>query len=95
MAQRAGCTTGAVTYYFANREAMVAAIAESLFEEFENSLDLSRDDIRAGFERWLDWSAGHPDGWLATFQLLAYARHEPAFAAVYQRLYANYRKMLT
>lgn len=96
VAQRAGCTTGAVTYYFANKEAMVVAIAESLFDQFDGFLEISHDNIRAGFEQWLDWTtAEDPDAWLATFQLLAHARHEPAFAEVYQRRYAKFRDSLT
>ena len=35
VAARAGCSTGAVTYYFANKEAMVATVAEALFDEFD------------------------------------------------------------
>lgn len=96
VAQRAGCTTGAVTYYFANKEAMVAAIAENLFDQFDTFLDVTQDDIKAGFERWLDWTnSAESDFWLAQFQLLAHARHEPAFADIYQRRYAKYRDALT
>jgi len=96
VAEQAGCTTGAVTYYFANKEAMVVAIAESLFDQFDAFLEASQADIKAGFKLWLDWtSAEDPDAWLATFQLLAHARHEPAFAAVYQRRYAKFRDTMT
>ena len=95
VAQRAGCTTGAVTYYFENKEAMVTAIAESLFDDFDNLRKLSQDDVRAGLNRWLDWTkAEDPSAWLATIQLLVHARHEPAFAAVYQRRYDSYRQGL-
>ena len=97
VAERAGCTTGAVTYYFANKEEMVAAIAESLFDQFDAQLGrgLDRIDVKEGFRRWLDWtSARDPDAWLAGLQLLAHARQEPAFAAVYQRRYARYREAL-
>src|SRR5271169_4609571 len=38
VAARAGCSTGAVTYYFANKEAMVAKVAEALFDEFDEWL---------------------------------------------------------
>ncbi len=97
VAQRAGCTTGAVTYYFANKEEMVTAVVESLFDQFDAQLGRGQDriDVRVGFQRWLDWTnAKDPDAWLAGFQLLAHARHEPAFAAVYQRRYARYRTAL-
>jgi AcrR family transcriptional regulator len=96
VAQRGGCTTGTVTYYFANKEEMLAAVVESLFDQFDTFLDVSQDDIKAGFERWLNWTkAEDADAWLAQFQLLAHARHEPAFAAIYQRRYARYREALT
>ncbi len=94
VAQRAGCTTGAVTYYFENKEAMVVALAESLFDQYDALLEQGRErvDIRTGIQRWLDWTkADDPDTWLVGFQLLAYARSEPRLAAVYQRRYAQYR----
>nr|WP_216361201.1 TetR/AcrR family transcriptional regulator [Caulobacter mirabilis] len=96
VAQHAGCTTGAVTYYFDSREAMVAAVAENLFDQFDLTLGLGRRlDLRTGFRRWLDWAeAEDSDAWLAGFQLLAHARHEPALAAIYQRRYARYRQVL-
>lgn len=92
VAQRAGCTTGAVTYYFANKEAMVAAVTEHLFDRFDTLLDLDGTEQR--FARWLEWAGSDSDLWLAQFQLLALARHEPAFAAIFQRRYANYRRTL-
>lgn len=98
VAQRAGCTTGAVTYYFANKEEMVIAVAESLFDQFDTLLGKGqhRIDVRVGLQRWLDWINSHdPEPWQAAFQLLAHARHEPAFAAVYRRRYARYREVLT
>ena len=96
VAQQAGYTTGAVTYYFANKEAMVTAIVEHLFDEFDAMLDIGPEvsDIKRRFERWLALNADS-DVWLAQFQLLAQARHEPAFAAVYQRRYARYREVLS
>ncbi len=98
VAQRAECTTGAVTYYFANKEKMVTAVAESLFDQFDAQLGKGQDriDVRVGLQRWLSWiNSDDPEPWQAAFQLLAHARHEPAFAAVYQRRYARYRDALT
>jgi AcrR family transcriptional regulator len=94
VAERAGCTTGQVTYYFSSREGMMAAVLESRFDLFDalTQREHGRGDIRAGFERWLDWAnAEDPKERLAGFQLLAHARHEPALAVVYQRRYARYR----
>lgn len=98
VAQRAGCTTGAMTYYFANKEGMVTAIAESLFDDFDDLLKFDKEqiDIRIILKQWLDLTnSDKPDGWLALFQLLAHARHEPEFAAVFQRRYVRYRRSLT
>jgi AcrR family transcriptional regulator len=94
VAERAGCSTGAVTYYFANREEMMAAVIESQFDDYDAMLKASEDkiDIRAGLKRWLDSLSANGTGeWVASFQLLSLARHEPALAAVYQRRYARYR----
>jgi len=95
VAERAGCSTGAVTYYFANREEMMAAVIESQFDMFDAMLKVSdgdKVDIRGGLKRWLDsLGAGGEGEWVAIFQLLSLARHEPALAAVYQRRYARYR----
>lgn len=95
VAQRAGCTTGAVTYYFANKEAMMAAVIESRFDAFDALLgrDGAQIDLRASVRRWLDLTRSDAGGgWVVGLQLLAHARHDPALAAVYQRRYGRYRE---
>ncbi|MBX3491352.1 MAG: TetR family transcriptional regulator C-terminal domain-containing protein [Parvibaculum sp.] len=92
VAQRAGCTTGAVTYYFENKEAMVAAVIEHLFDQFDTLLDFA--DIKERFRRWLDMTGADADLWMAQFQLLAVARHEPTLAVIFQRRYTRYRRVL-
>ena len=95
VATKAGYTTGAVTYYFENKEALVAAIIEQMFDEWDD-LTVSQDqpyDTKARMRRWLAMNADS-DVWLAQFQLLARARHEPAFAEIYERRYAAYRAHL-
>lgn len=96
VAERAGCTTGAVTYYFANKTEMMAAVIESRFDLFDTVLEVqARLNIKAGFERWLAMTGSEDSGtWVAGFQLLAYARREPTLAAIYQRRYARYRHVL-
>ncbi|MGI5336602.1 TetR/AcrR family transcriptional regulator [Streptomyces sp. CA-181903] len=96
VAQRAGCTTGTVTYYFANKEELVAAVAESRFDAFDALLGPGRDHpgIRAVLERWLSRAAGDPEFWPVMSQLLAHARYEPAFATVIERRYARHRAIL-
>jgi len=96
VAQKAGCTTGAVSYYFANKEAMMAALVESRFDVFDKLLEFQADDlagVRESFERWFEVTTTEDAVWMAGLQLLAYARHEPALAAAYQRRYAHYRKV--
>jgi len=95
VAQRAGCTTGAVSYYFANKEAMMAALIESRFDLFDKLLEMGDDaaGVRRSFERWLEITTADDAVWMAGFQLLAYARHEPTLAAAYQRRYARYREV--
>jgi AcrR family transcriptional regulator len=87
VAEQAGCTTGALTYAFANKEAMVQAVIESLFDEFDTWIhpDREPEEIRAIMERWLNWASTEPNGRLVLIQLLVHARREPALAAVVQR----------
>jgi AcrR family transcriptional regulator len=96
VAERAGTSTGAVTYNFANKEEMMAAVIESRFDIFDAMLEdrESEADISAGLKRWLDWTkADIPGEWLASFQVLAHASHDPALAAIIQRRYTHYRKV--
>lgn len=96
VAERAGCSTGAVTYNFANKEALMAAVIESRFDLFDAMLNgrEGEADVKAGLQRWLDWTKADNSGeWLATFQLLAQARHDPMLAEIFQRRYARYRKV--
>jgi len=76
----------------------MAAVIESQFDVFDAMLRASDEsgdgklDIRGGLKRWLDsLDASGAGSWVANFQLLSLARHEPALAAVYQRRYLRYR----
>lgn len=94
VAQRAGHTTGAVTYYFDNKEKMVAAIIEYMFDQFDTLLELGETaTIKERFERWIEMNADS-DLWFTQFQLLAQARVEPTYADIYQRRYGRYREGL-
>lgn len=97
VAQHAGHTTGAVTYYFANKEAMFSAVVESMFDEFDALLAAGQDpsDIKTMLTQWLNRTSADSDFWPVMFQLLAHARHEPAFAAVIEQRYAKLRQVLT
>ncbi|WCD77890.1 TetR/AcrR family transcriptional regulator [Pseudomonas sp. TUM22785] len=98
VAQHAGCTTGAVTYYFANKEEMVSAVAQSLFDQIDAMLEINREQLDIGelIREWLQWvSLDQPGGWLAWLQLLTHARHEPAFAGIIKQRYARFREVFT
>lgn len=98
VAERAGCSTGAVTYYFANKEEMVTKVAEALFDEFDGWLDeqSSSIDIRAIFDRMIVWTtAKRGDAWLVALHLLVRAAADPPLAKVFQRRYARFRRNLT
>lgn len=96
VAQRAGCTTGAVTYYFADKEELITSVADIGFDRFDAMLAAAREepDIRKVFERW--FARGATDHfWPVMFQILAHARHDPALAEVIAGRYARYRKLHT
>ncbi len=98
VAQQAGCTTGAVTYYFANKEEMVCAVAQSLFDQFDALLENNHEvaDITAVIQQWLQgFSSDESYGWLAWLQLLNHAQHEPAFAGIIRHRYARFRQVFT
>lgn len=96
VAREAGHTTGAITYYFENKEAMVGAIIEFMFDGFDEMLDIGEefDDHGRRYKRWVELNS-NSDGWIAGFQLIARARHEPKFAEIYRKRYEAYRDRLT
>ncbi|MFU2512854.1 TetR/AcrR family transcriptional regulator [Pseudomonas aeruginosa] len=98
VAQKARCTTGAVTYYFANKEEMVTGAVQHLFDEFDTLLDkdIETFDVAELIKEWLNWTkADEPNSWLALFQLMAHARHEPVFAEIFQLRYSRFRSVLS
>ncbi|GAA4475554.1 hypothetical protein GCM10023094_13190 [Rhodococcus olei] len=98
VAQRAGYTTGAVTYYFANKKELVIALAESRFDRYDAMLaevDTNLEDIKAHIEHWLRLSTGDPGFPPVMSELLARGRHEPDLGDVIRRRYAHYRDVYT
>ena len=97
VAQRAGYTTGAVTYYFANKEELILALVESRFDRYDAMIDDIQADtaIEGLFERWLRLTTGDPEFWPVMSELLAHARHDPKLAAVYKQRYARFRDVYT
>ncbi|MDS1269084.1 TetR/AcrR family transcriptional regulator [Lipingzhangella sp. LS1_29] len=97
VAQKAGCTTGAVTYYFASRQELVIAVAEHHFDSFDAMLADVRDqtDIRTLVERWLSHTTDDPEFWPVMSQLLVHARYAPTLARVIERRYTHFRTVYT
>lgn len=97
VAKRAGYTTGAVTYYFANKEELVLALVESRFDRYDAMLEdiQAETDIQALLERWLHLTSSDPDFWPVMSELLAHATHVPAIAATYRARYARFREVYT
>ena len=85
VAQEAGASTGAVSYYFENKEAMVLAVAEALFDEFDTWLEAQGGacDPKSLCNNMLVWTTrGEGEAWLVCLQLLVGARLDPALATV-------------
>ena len=98
VAEQAGATTGAVSYYFDNKEAMVVAVAEKLFDEFDAWLAAHGDacDPQSLCESLLNWTTlGGSEAWLVCLQLLTGARGDPALAAAIARRNARFLANLT
>ncbi|WP_321845073.1 TetR/AcrR family transcriptional regulator [Paraburkholderia bannensis] len=94
----AGCTTGALSYYFEDKDEIVKALVESSFDFFDTILEPSETplDVRTTLERWMNWqTAKDLDPRVVQFQLLGQAKYEPVVAAVIQRRYTRYRLKLT
>lgn len=101
VAEQAGATTGALSYYFENREAMVLAVASSLFDEFDAWLRAQGDacDPQSLCNNMLSWTTrGEDEAWLVCLQLLVGARSDAALAAVIEtrnaRFMTNLAKLL-
>ena len=100
VAQRAGCSTGAITYYFADREDLLARVVESVFDDFDQWLD--PDDGLEGIRAMSEYQLlrrGAPNDqqqarqvWL---QLLVHANTDAKLATVIERLYGRFRERLT
>lgn len=93
VAQRAGCTTGAVTYYFADKKALLLSLAEERFDSYDAMLrDLPEEaGPRELLGQWLAHTTDDPQFWPVMSQLLALARFEPDLAEVIERRYARFR----
>ena len=100
VAQHAGCSTGAITYYFADRDDLLARVVEDVFDDFDQWLD--PDDGLEGIRAMSEYQLlrrGAPNDqqqarqvWL---QLLVHANTDVKLAAVIEQLYGRFRERLT
>jgi TetR/AcrR family transcriptional regulator, transcriptional repressor of aconitase len=100
VAKHAGCSTGAITYYFADRNDLLARVVEDLFDDFDRWL--APEDGLAGIRAMSEYQLlrrGAPNDqqiarqvWL---QLLVHAGTDAKLAAVIERLYGRFRERLT
>jgi AcrR family transcriptional regulator len=98
VAEEAGVTTGAVSYYFENREAMVTAVTEALFDEFDAWLAAQGGacDPQSLCANLLEWTTrGGGEAWLVCLQLLVGARSDAALAGVIAKRDARFMANLT
>src|SRR5262245_42771051 len=99
VAQHAGCSTGAITYYFADRDDLLARVVEDVFDDFDQWLD--PDDGLEGIRAMSEFQLlrGAPNDqqqarqvWL---QLLVHANTDAKLATVIERLYGRFRERRT
>lgn len=100
VAERAGFSTGAITYYFADRDDLLAKLVENLFVDFDRWLEPDGDggSVRAMLERALLPRGARDDArqlarqvWL---QLLVQASTDAKLAGVIERFYSRFRQRL-
>ncbi|WP_280218175.1 TetR/AcrR family transcriptional regulator [Nocardia neocaledoniensis] len=92
VAEHAGYTTGAVTYYFANKEDMVLALVLSRFDRYDAMIEVIRDttDVRQLLAQWFELGRD-AKFWPLMPELLSSARSEPRIAEVIVTRYAKFR----
>jgi len=98
VAQHAGYSTGAITYYFADRNDLLARVVEDVFDDFDQWLhpDDGLEGVRAMSEyQLLRRGAPNDQARQVWLQLLVHANTDPKLAAVIERLYRRFRERLT
>lgn len=89
LASRAQVTTGAITYYFANKSELMKGISDELFNRFTLLVAKNSEiDVKQAVEEWINWS--YSDGgeiWKAFLQIQLYATEDQAFIDYAQKRY--------
>ena len=99
VAQHAGYSAGAITYYFSDRHDLLARVVEDVFDDFDQWLhpDDGLEGIRSMFEYQLLRRGAANDQQLARqvwLQLLVHASTDAKLATVIERLYGRFREQL-
>ncbi|WP_105258388.1 TetR/AcrR family transcriptional regulator [Pseudoalteromonas sp. T1lg88] len=95
---KVGSSTGTMTYYFKNKEEMITAATDFIFEEYEQLLinDGKYLDIRDTLDNWLMRAQNESKSTAPVFsELLIYARNEPNFARYLLKKYEKLKSILT
>ncbi|WMO15977.1 TetR/AcrR family transcriptional regulator [Pseudoalteromonas piscicida] len=89
LANKAKVTTGAITYYFANKSELMKGISDELFRRFTLLLARNTDfDVERAIEEWVSWTY-NDDGnlWKAFLQIQSYAAEDESFVNYAQKRY--------
>ena len=99
VAREAGAaSTGVVTHYFESKEAIVLAVADELFDEYDAWLVAQGDacDPQSLCNNLLEYTTrSQGETWLALLQLIVGARGDATLASLYARRSSQFMKKLT
>lgn len=89
LASKAKVTTGAITYYFANKSELMKGVSDELFNRFSLLLAKNTEiDIKQAVDEWINWT--YSDGgeiWKAFLQVQLYAAEDKTFIDYAQKRY--------
>lgn len=99
VAREAGAaSTGVVTHYFKSKDAMVLAVADSLFDEYDAWLAAQSDacDPQSLCNSLIEYTTrSQGEAWLALLQLIVGARGDANLASLYARRSGKFMTNLT
>ncbi|EKO3713516.1 TetR/AcrR family transcriptional regulator [Vibrio metschnikovii] len=89
LAAKANVTTGAITYYFANKSELMKGVSDELFSRFTRLLAKNTSfDVERAINEWFSWTY-NDDGnlWKAFLQIQSYAYEDESFVNYAQKRY--------
>lgn len=89
LATKANVTTGAITYYFANKSELMKGISDELFSRFSQLLAKNTDfDVEQAINEWVSWTYNDDgDLWKAFLQIQSYTAEDESFVDYAQKRY--------